>query len=79
RLLLHGRTGATPVTIVVNVSRPDEAVITGELSRLGALVEEHTIEGPAIIYIGLRARTTYVPKSTGALARDLAPAQRIHL
>jgi uroporphyrin-III C-methyltransferase len=54
RLMMHGASSATPVTIVENVSRPDERV---HIATLATLAEATTLaEGPAVILFGLAPR-----------------------
>lgn len=51
RLLMHGADAATPVTIVENVSRPDQKIVpTTLLSLPNAL---NAVEGPAVLMLGL--------------------------
>ena len=54
RLMMHGADPATPVTIVENASRPDEAVFVATLATLPAVAEG--IEGPAVMLFGLAPR-----------------------
>jgi len=56
RLMLHGAASDTPVTVVENISHPDERIISSTLSDLQTAMETHTISGPAIIFFGLAAR-----------------------
>lgn len=54
RLLMHGADPETPATLVANASRPDERVISAELSSLGHAAIE--LDGPAVILLGIAAR-----------------------
>jgi uroporphyrin-III C-methyltransferase len=54
RLLMHGADGATPVTLVEGVSRPDQRIIACTLSNFAASAAALT--GPAIILLGLAPR-----------------------
>mgnify|MGYP001480237830 CR=1 FL=1 len=61
RLMMHGADGATPVTIVENVSRPDQQVIAATLGTLPEAVAR--CGGPAVILFGLapRAAVSAIP------------------
>ncbi|MFN4158693.1 MAG: uroporphyrinogen-III C-methyltransferase [Gemmobacter sp.] len=61
RLMMHGADPATPLTIVANMSRADEAIIGATLATLPAAVAR--AEGPAVILFGLapRAATAALP------------------
>ena len=52
KLMAAGRSGATPVAVVENGSRPDERVLTGRLDGLGALVRGANLTGPALLFVG---------------------------
>jgi uroporphyrin-III C-methyltransferase len=54
RLMMHGADPATPVTIVENASRPDEAVFQATLATLPAVADG--VEGPAVMLYGLTPR-----------------------
>ncbi len=54
RLLMHGAAGDTPVTVVENASRPDEARIAATLGGLPEAVAG--ITGPAVLLLGLAPR-----------------------
>ncbi|MFT7057968.1 MAG: uroporphyrin-III C-methyltransferase [Pseudorhodobacter sp.] len=54
RLMMHGADGATPVTIVANVSRPDQQIIAATLANLPQAIE--AANGPAILLYGLAPR-----------------------
>ncbi|MGD9536230.1 MAG: siroheme synthase CysG [Alphaproteobacteria bacterium] len=68
RLLIHGASAATPVTIVENASRPDQKLVAGTLGRLTELLAEAGIGGPAIIFVGL------TPRAALAATEDIATA-----
>ncbi|NBB82513.1 MAG: uroporphyrinogen-III C-methyltransferase, partial [Alphaproteobacteria bacterium] len=57
RLLLHGADRATPVTVVENASRPDEVVASATLGDLPETLAAAGIAGPAVLLIGIAART----------------------
>ena len=56
RLLLHGASPGTPVSVVENASREDERVLVSTLHDLDALFQDSGVAGPALIFVGLRAR-----------------------
>ena len=56
RLLMHGADAATPVTVVENVSRPDQQIHSATLATLPEAVT--LCRGPAVILFGLAPRKT---------------------
>ncbi len=54
RLIMHGALPGAPVTIVENVSRPDQRIIAATLATLPACLEDVT--GPAVLLLGLAPR-----------------------
>lgn len=54
RLMMHGAAAATDVTVVSNVSRPDQQIIGSTLADLPGAVAAAT--GPAILLVGLAPR-----------------------
>lgn len=54
RLMMHGADPATPVTIAVNVSRPDQQIIAATLATLPSAIS--AAEGPAVLLYGLAPR-----------------------
>lgn len=54
RLMMHGADAATPVTVVENVSRPDERIVAATLATLPDAVA--TLDGPAVLLYGLAPR-----------------------
>jgi len=54
RLMMHGANPATPVTIVANVSRPDQQVIAASLATLPTAIL--AAQGPAVLLYGLAPR-----------------------
>ena len=55
RLLMHGASRDTPVTIVENASRTSQRVLSSALATMAADIAEAGISGPAIIFYGLAA------------------------
>jgi uroporphyrin-III C-methyltransferase len=68
RLMMHGADPATPVTVVANVSRRDEAVLGTTLAALPEAVAR--ADGPAVILFGLapRAAAVHIPELKEAQA-----------
>lgn len=54
RLMMHGAAGDTPVTLVENVSRPDQRIHTATLATLPDTAA--LCDGPAVILYGLAPR-----------------------
>jgi uroporphyrin-III C-methyltransferase len=54
RLMMHGAVVTTPVTLVENVSRPDQRVIAATIATLPAMAEG--LAGHAVILLGLAPR-----------------------
>ncbi|MGV8986634.1 MAG: uroporphyrinogen-III C-methyltransferase [Cypionkella sp.] len=54
RLMMHGAATDTPVTLVENVSRPDQRIVAATLSTLPEAAQ--SLEGPAVILYGLAPR-----------------------
>ena len=57
RLMMHGASPATPVSIVENASRPDQRIVTTTLARLAADLAEAKLTGSALILLGLSPRS----------------------
>ena len=51
-LIAHGRSPETPAMAVRWATRPDQETLTGTLSTLPALIEEHHMKPPATIIVG---------------------------
>lgn len=56
RLLMHGATPSTPVTVVENASRPDQRVLQTRLADLPFDLADADLCGPALILYGLAPR-----------------------
>ena len=54
RLMMHGAAADTPVSVVENVSRPDQRILAATLATLPAAVAD--LHGPAILLYGLAPR-----------------------
>lgn len=51
-LTAHGMAPSTPVAVIENGTRPQQRLVTGTIARLGDLVTDEGITGPAVIVIG---------------------------
>ncbi|GAB4541415.1 MAG: uroporphyrinogen-III C-methyltransferase [Ruegeria sp.] len=56
RLLMHGADRATPVTLIENVSRPDQRILETTLDRLAHDLSQADVTGPALMFYGLAPR-----------------------
>lgn len=54
RLMMHGAAADTPVTLIENVSRPDQRVMAASLATLPEAAQ--ALQGPAVILYGLAPR-----------------------
>ncbi len=58
RLIMHGASRATPVTLVENASRSNQRVLETTLDRLPTDLAEARFDGPALTFLGLAPRQT---------------------
>ena len=56
RLMMHGASGTTPVTVVENASRPEEKILGTTLGQLPQTLTDAGLDGPALILFGLAPR-----------------------
>ena len=56
RLLMHGASPDTPVTIIENVSRADQRIIACTLGTLEPTMSDANLTGPALTFLGLAPR-----------------------
>lgn len=56
RLLMHGADPATPITLVENVSRPNQRIVVSTLATLVSDLDQERLEGPVLILFGLAPR-----------------------
>ena len=70
KLLLAGRSPATPVALVENGTTMLERTVTGTLGELAALVERENIKGPTVIIVGETA--AYAAQNRQAAAEQIA-------
>ncbi|MGR3484079.1 MAG: siroheme synthase CysG [Paracoccaceae bacterium] len=61
RLLMHGADPATPVTAVMDASRPSERRVATTLGALEPALSDAALEGPAVILLGLAPHAVEVP------------------
>ncbi|QKV18831.1 siroheme synthase CysG [Oricola thermophila] len=61
RLMMHGAKADTPVTVVENVSRPDQKTVVTTILTLPEALETARISGPAVLLYGLAPRRTANP------------------
>ena len=52
RLLIHGASADTPVTVVENATRPEQIVVSTSLSSLADDMAKANIKGPAVLMVG---------------------------
>jgi uroporphyrin-III C-methyltransferase/precorrin-2 dehydrogenase/sirohydrochlorin ferrochelatase len=69
RLLMHGASPATPVTVIENASRPDQRVLATSLAELEPMLTAAALTGPAIVFLGL------APRQAQAVAATLEPQE----
>ena len=68
RLLMHGASASTPVTILENVSRPDEKVVRTTLFDLPKAITGHNISDATILLLGVptaRVMSAQTPSGAG--------------
>lgn len=56
RLMMHGADGEMPITIVQNVSRPDQKMVVSSIYELVSDAERLEDDGPSILMLGLEPR-----------------------
>lgn len=66
RLMMHGAAPDTAITLVENVSRPDQRILSASLATLAAAAAALT--GPAVILYGLSPRSAALPALMESLA-----------
>ena len=64
RLMMHGAAPDTAVTVVENVSRPDQRVIASTLAHLPDDLADAALAGPALILFGLAPRDAEIATQT---------------
>ena len=66
RMLMHGASPATPISIVENVSRPDQRILATTLATLPDDLANAALDGPALMLFGL------APRAAETLASDIS-------
>lgn len=56
RLLMHGASPDTPVSVVENASRPNQNVLSTTLGALEPTLSRANLAGPAVVFLGLAPR-----------------------
>ncbi len=56
RLLMHGASPTTPISIIENASRSNQRILSSTLDDLPALFKRNDVDGPALIFLGLAPR-----------------------
>ena len=64
RLLMHGADPATPVTVIENVSRPDQFTLATTLGELEPTLTQADLSGPALTLFGLAPRAAVAAAQT---------------
>ncbi len=65
RLMMHGAEATTPVTVIENVSRPDQRIVATCLGRLSDALDEARLTGPVLTFYGL------APRAAQAVASEI--------
>ena len=77
RLLMHGADPLTPVTIIENVSRPDQRVIATTLEQMEPTISDAGLTGPALTFLGLSPRDAVVA-AQDTPAQSLSTKEAVH-
>lgn len=56
RLMMHGADPKTPITVIENVSRPDQKILATTLADFADLMDSAMLDGPALTLYGLAPR-----------------------
>lgn len=65
RMLMHGASPETPVSVVENASRPDQRILPATLASLPQVVAD--LAGPAVLLLGIAPRDTTTQRLEAAL------------
>ncbi len=71
RLMMHGADPATPVTVIENVSRPDQWILATTLARLDPDLRQAALAGPALVLYGLAPRAALAALETSSAKEAL--------
>ena len=66
RLLMHGASPATPISVVENVSRPNQRILATTLGGLPEDLADAALDGPVLILFGL------APRAAAPIAADIS-------
>ena len=66
RMIMHGASPATPISVVENVSRPDQRILATTLGALPDDLADAALAGPALILFGL------APRAVETIASDIS-------
>ncbi|MEO9825006.1 MAG: siroheme synthase CysG [Paracoccaceae bacterium] len=66
RMIMHGAAPSTPISVVENVSRPDQRVLATTLAALPDDLADAAVDGPALILFGL------APRAAETIATDIS-------
>jgi uroporphyrin-III C-methyltransferase/precorrin-2 dehydrogenase/sirohydrochlorin ferrochelatase len=61
RLLIHGASKDTPVTVVENATRPNQKVVSTQLASMADDMAKSEIKGPAVLMLGYSANKAEIP------------------
>lgn len=70
RLLMHGADPSTPVTVLENVSRPDQRVIATILGDLEPTITNANLSGPALTFLGIAPRAALAVAEIETLTQE---------
>ncbi|AKS45840.1 uroporphyrinogen-III C-methyltransferase [Octadecabacter temperatus] len=70
RLLMHGANPNTPVTVIENVSRADQRVLTTTLAEMEPTITAAELTGPALTFLGLAPRAAIAAASSYDLQQE---------
>lgn len=73
RLLMHGADPATPVSVIENVSRPDQRIIATTLAQMEPTISAAKLTGPALTFLGL------APREAAQVAGSVLPSHHADL
>ena len=66
RMIMHGASPSTPISVVENVSRPDQRILATTLAALPDDLADAALHGPALILFGL------APRAAETIASDIS-------
>ncbi len=66
RMIMHGAAPSTPISVVENVSRPNQRILSTTLAALPDALADAALEGPALILFGL------APRAAETIAADIS-------